>query len=413
MLLFGYWRFLSFNPCRCTSAAPELGDTSMNRTFVFKKEILENLPLASTRYYVSDAKIVGLKLAVHPHGNKTYYLCRRVKGRYQRIKVGNLSDLTIEQAREQAKKLNSVITLGGDPQEEKRKQRNQITFRQLYDVYYQEYSSVYNKRPMDNRKTVELHVFPVLGKKSIDEITRDNIRKLHLEISEKRAGATANRILALVNSVFNFAIKHEYYEGINPCFGIKKFRTHSRDRFLSKEELIAFFEAIEQEEELFKHFFQILLFTGARKGNVLAMKWADIDFDLCRWRIPDTHTKNKDVNIVVLSSEVVEILKLRNEQNKKLETPSLFVFQGDGKDGYLKDPKKAFARIRKRMNKPDIRMHDLRRTLGSYMAISGASMPIIGKALNHKSQVSTAIYARLSQDPVMDAVNLAIKNMKR
>lgn len=379
----------------------------------FRKDVLENLPITNKRYELSDAKVQFLKLSIGTGGTKTYYLYRKVKGKPQRIKIGNYKDLTIEQAREQAKKLNSLITLGGDPQEEKRKERKQLTFKQLYEVYYREYASVYNKCPRDNRMTVELHIFPVFGNQSISNITKDSIRKLHLEIGEKRAGATANRIIALINSVFNFAIKHEYYTGTNPCFGIKKFRVFSRDRFLSKEELIAFFSAVEQEEELFKHFFQILLFTGARKGNVLSMKWADIDMDLKRWRIPDTQTKNKEVNIVMLSNEVLEILKYRNEANKKLQPPSLFVFQGDGKEGYLKDPKRAFERIRKRMGKDDIRMHDLRRTLGSYMAISGVSLPIIGKALNHKSQISTAIYARLSQDPVMDAVNLAIKNMQK
>jgi integrase len=384
-----------------------------NSKLNFRKDILESLPVLNKRYEVSDAKVEFLKLSVGSGGTKTFILHRKVKGKPQRIKIGRFNDLTVEKARDQAKKLNSIITLGGDPQDERRKEREQITFKQLYDIYYNEYASVYNKRPMDNRKTVELHVFPAIGNQAINKITSDRIRKLHIEIGEKRAGATANRIIALINSVYNFGIKNEYYKGLNPCLGIKKFRIHSRDRFLSKEELTSFFDAIEQEEELFKHFFQILLFTGARKGNVLAMKWADIDFDLCRWRIPDTHTKNKEVNIVVLSSEVVEILKYRNEQNKKLQIPSAFVFQGDGKDGYLKDPKKAFARIRKRMGKTDIRMHDLRRTLGSYMAISGASIPIIGKALNHKSQVSTAIYARLSQDPVIDAVNLAIKNMQK
>ena len=73
----------------------------------------------------------------------------------------------------------------------------------------------------------------------------------------------------------------------------------------------------------------------------------------------------------------------------------------------MKDPGGAFERVKKRIGVYDIRMHDLRRTLGSYMAISGISLPIIGKALNHKSQVLTAIYARLSHDPVIDAVNIA------
>lgn len=384
----------------------------MRSVFNFKKETIEKLPITETRYYVSDAKMVGLKLAVHPKGKKTYFLCRRVKGKYQRIKIGNYSDLTIDQAREQAKKLNSMITLGNDPQEERRQEREQITFRKLYDVYYNQYAVVYNKRPMDNRKTMELHVFPAIGNQSINNITTERIRKLFIEIGDKRAGGTANRILALINSVFNFGIKNNYLSGVNPCYGIKKFRTKTRDRFLSKEELALFFDAVEEEEQLFKDFFLTLLYTGARKGNVLSMKWEDIDFDLQRWRIPDSQTKNKEVNIVVLSEEIIQLLKERKKENEKSETPSKFVFPGNGKIGHLNDPKKAFNRIRKRIGKDDIRMHDLRRTLGSYMAISGTSLPIIGKALNHKSQVSTAIYARLSQDPVLEAVKQATALMK-
>lgn len=90
-----------------------------------------------------------------------------------------------------------------------------------------------------------------------------------------------------------------------------------------------------------------------------------------------------------------------------------FVFPGESMDGYLKDPKRAFERIKKRMEVSDFRMHDLRRTLGSYMAISGASLPMIGKALNHKSQVSTAIYARLAHDAVADAIETATNAMKQ
>ncbi|MDI9319040.1 MAG: tyrosine-type recombinase/integrase [Phycisphaerales bacterium] len=384
-----------------------------NTVLNFRKDVLENLPITNKRYEISDAKVQFLKLSVGTGGTKTYYLYRKVKGKPQRIKIGNYKDLTIEQAREQAKKLNSIITLGGDPQEEKRKERNQLTFKELYEFYYNQHAKVFTKRPKDNRNMMNKHVFPVIGNIKAEQITKEKLRKLHLSIGEIRSGATANRIITVVSSVFTFCIKHDYFAGTNPCSRIKKFRTFSRDRFLSKEELLSFFNAIEQEEELFKHFFQVLLFTGARKGNVLSMKWIDIDFELNRWRIPDTQTKNKEVNIVMLSNEVLEILKYRNEANKKLQPPSLFVFQGDGKEGYLKDPKRAFERIRKRMGKDDIRMHDLRRTLGSYMAISGVSLPIIGKALNHKSQISTAIYARLSQDPVMDAVNLAIKNMQK
>ncbi len=142
------------------------------------------------------------------------------------------------------------------------------------------------------------------------------------------------------------------------------------------------------------------------------MRWSDINFDLKQWRIPETQTKNRDVNTIPLSESAIAILKEVLSANKKSKTPSIFVFPGKSKDGHLKDPKKAFERIKIKMEVDDIRIHDLRRTLGSYMAITGASLPIIGKALNHKSREATAIYARLSNDPVLNAINVATDLMK-
>lgn len=76
------------------------------------------------------------------------------------------------------------------------------------------------------------------------------------------------------------AIKNNLYDGTNPCMGLKKYKINSRDRFLNIEELKLFFEAIELETQLFQDFFSLLLYTGARKSNVLYMKWVDIDFNL-------------------------------------------------------------------------------------------------------------------------------------
>lgn len=141
-------------------------------------------------------------------------------------------------------------------------------------------------------------------------------------------------------------------------------------------------------------------------GNRTSM--SDIDFKNKRWRISERESKNGDVNVVVLCEPALEILNRRSQKNMTRLPPSPYVFAGNGKKGHLDDPKRTFDCIRERTGINNFRMHDLRRTLGSYMAISGASLPIIGKALNHKSQVSTAIYARLSQEPVLNAVNNAV-----
>lgn len=384
----------------------------MKQIIAYTKEALDVLPATGKRYYVGDSKMKGLQLAVHPSGSKTYFLRSSVKGRQQRIKIGCYSKLTIELARKEAKRLDSIITLGGDPHEERKAERLELTLRELFDIYYTQHSVVHNKRPQDNRNMMRFHVFPAFGSHKAKTIDSEKMRRLHALIAENRGKAIANRVVHIVSSVFNFAIKNDYFNGKNPCHGVKKFMIPSRDRFLNQKELGSFFEALDEESDLFRDYFSLLLFTGVRKTNLLMMRWADIDFDLKRWRIAETHTKNKDVNIVSLSEPVLEILNQRESANDSLEHPSPYVFPSENGDGYLKDPKRSFNRIKKRMEVNDFRIHDLRRTLGSYMAINGASLPMIGKALNHKSQVSTAIYARLSQDPVLEAVNLAVRNMK-
>lgn len=375
--------------------------------FSFTKASLEALPILGRQYDAIDTKIPGLILRVNPGGTKTFSLYRKIQGKVVRIKIGSFLDLSVEQARKQALILNGQFGEGRNPQQERKEKKKELTFKQLFDEYYQHHSLTFNKQPLQNLEMMKFHVFPVWGNTKINSITPEMVRKKHQEIGENRGKSIANRSLTIVSAAFNFAIKQGYLKTTNPCAGLKKYKMQSRDRFLSREELKLFFEALKEEEPLFQHYFRLALYTGARKTNLLKMKYKDIDFDLCRWRIDASEAKNRDVNIISLSKPAMAILKWRNRQNSRSEIPSEFVFPGEGKGGYLKDPKRSFNRIKERMGVPDIHIHDFRRTLGSYMAISGASLPIIGKALNHKSHVSTAIYARLSQDPVLEAVNVA------
>lgn len=134
------------------------------------------------------------------------------------------------------------------------------------------------------------------------------------------------------------------------------------------------------------------------------MRWKDINFHTATWRIEET--KNGEAQTIHLPHQAVELLKAR-----KLESDSPWVFPGSGASGHLADPKKAWARILKEAGIENLRIHDLRRTLGSYQAATGANGYIIGKSLGHKSQQSTAIYARLNLDPVRESVNKATDAM--
>ena len=135
------------------------------------------------------------------------------------------------------------------------------------------------------------------------------------------------------------------------------------------------------------------------------MRWQDINFNQATWRIPET--KNGSSHLVPLSPEAIHILKKRfTLKENDWAFPS-----ATSKSGHLEEPKSAWKRILKRAELQDLRLHDLRRTLGSWQAATGANSYVIGKSLGHKTQQATAIYARLNIDPVRESMEKATSAM--
>jgi integrase len=194
--------------------------------------------------------------------------------------------------------------------------------------------------------------------------------------------------------------KAKLYTGENPAAGLGTLKIPTRDRFLQKDELPRLFEALRATTNIqMRDYVLLSILTGARKSNVMAMRWTDIDFDRREWRIPDT--KNGDPLIVQLPAVAMTVLADRRDNG------SPWVFPGSGKSGHLESPKKGVQSLLAKAGISGLRIHDLRRTLGSWQAITGASLAIIGKSLGHKSVDATLIYARLSADPVRDSVERA------
>lgn len=240
-----------------------------------------------------------------------------------------------------------------------------------------------------------------LSDRRISTIKRADIAFLHSKISTSHP-VTANRVLALISSVFGWAIKAGLWDERNPASSIPRNRERSRDRFLQGDEMPRFFRALaEERNETIRDYILISLFTGARQGNVLTMKWSHIDFTSRIWFIPET--KNGTAHMVPLTMEALVILDRRRERATVWEE---FVFAASSKPRHLVYPQSGWRRILKRANISGLRLHDLRSTC-SWQAATGASLPIIGKTLNHKSPASTAIYARLSVEPVRKAVEAA------
>jgi len=219
--------------------------------------------------------------------------------------------------------------------------------------------------------------------------------------------SAANRHLALMRSIYNVMLP----DLPNPCRATKMYKEYSRDRFLQPEELEQFFQAVEKERQVgnpdIADYILLSLFTGARRSNVLAMQWKDVDLARNQWRISGEESKNKSVMLIPLIGEVMEILERRRQM-----ASSVFVFPSHGKTGHLAEPRKGWERVLKSAGLVNVRLHDLRRTMGSYQTIGGASTAIVGKTLGHKHPASTAVYARMTLDPVRDAMEKAVALMK-
>lgn len=183
------------------------------------------------------------------------------------------------------------------------------------------------------------------------------------------------------------------------------FKEKSRDRRLTDSERETFLKSVMAEpNQAIRDYILISLFSGARRSNVLSMHWEDISFKDASWRIPDT--KNGTPQTVPLSE--IELLILRERQEN---TTSPWVFPGPGKTGHMVEPKAGWKRVLQRAGIEDLRIHDLRRSLASWMVDTGAPLSLIGNALNQKDIRTTQIYARVAKDPVAQAKKKAINAM--
>jgi integrase len=382
-----------------------------------KALLLEARPSSNKeRLVLWDAKTPGLQCRISHTGNITFSIYKRMKGyAAERVTLGKFPQMSIEQARINAAKVNAAIAVGENPAEVKRAHKAEMTFKELYNEYEEKHSK-HKKRSWNNDKSqFDLYLEKPIGHKKLSQIKRADIANLHLSISRQvrptknkddipqYKSTTANRVLALISSVFNWGVKNGKCSD-NPVKGIEKNKEKSRDRFLQPEELASFFKAVQNEtNETIRDYVLLSLYTGARRSNVVSMRWSDISFQHKVWRIPQT--KNDEPVVVPLIEEVIEILKSR------MKNGSAYVLPGTSESGHLNDPKKGWKRILEKAEIKNLRLHDLRRTLGSWQAIMGSSNIIIGKSLGHKSQKATEVYARLNIDPVRKSIENATQAM--
>lgn len=372
----------------------------------FTQAALGKLPTPEKgRTYYRDIKMPGLTLCVWDSGVKSFELYKRMGGQPTRLKIGRFPEVTVENARKEAARLVGEIAQGKDPSEQRRKARGETAVGELFALFLEGHAKPHKRSWKGDQEQYNRYLDGWKNRK-LSQVRRADVAALHAKVGRDHGTYAANRLLALLSSLFTHAARLGY-EGGNPAQGVKRFKEQSRDRFLDADELKAFFVAVAAEKsETWRDFFLVALMSGARRANVLAMRWADVNLERGLWRIPESQAKSGEPLIVILPAPAVEILKRRAKG-----TEGDYVFPRRDGTGHVTEPKQAWARIVKASGLKDVRIHDLRRTLGSWAAAMGASLPMIGRALGHKNVATTAIYARLGLDPVRATVTGAVKAM--
>lgn len=361
-------------------------------------------PAGKERQYTYDSGLRGLAVMVTANGAKAYYVVKKLGGRVVRYPIGDCEALSVKRAREKAAADIVDITNGVNPLARRRQSQADLTLGKLWEWFLKNHAKARNRSWRNDEIRYELHLAAWKSRR-LSDITRGDVQRLHSKIGAAGTPIAANRALALLSVMFSKA-RNLGYAGDNPTKGVERFRETSRERFLQADELPRFFEALDDEQTpvVWRDFFKLCLLTGARSGNVKTMAWQDISLDRGEWRIPDEQFKTGHGMVVHLSAEAVAIL--RDRQNE-----SAYVFPSYGKTRHIESPAKAWTEILERAGITGLRIHDLRRTLGSWQAATGASLPVIGKSLGHRHVSTTQVYARLDINPVREAVNTATAAM--
>lgn len=390
------------------------------RKLHFTKAKIDRLPIPDSGVVTyHDLTQPGLVLLVYSSGIKTFHVYKKLRNSSKSVKpkLGKVSEIDVDTARKLAASMVAKIAQGEDPTEERKEKNEDVTLGHLIDQYIKMHAKV----NCTSWRDIELNITRYLGdwfEKPLSQIDMRDIQLRLNELKEEIGAPTANRSLDTLRAAYNYGIKYGICRGENPTKGIPKFHTEARDRYIKRDEFKKFMNVLREYQNTdIRDFVYLSLFTGARQANVLSMNWEDINFEEGTWRIPKT--KNKDPHTVPLTPMALAVLNARKQYLEQLaeEKPdkhplTQWVFPSrTSAVGHIVEPKVGWRQLLKEAGMKNLRMHDLRRTLGSYMAMGNQSLHMIGKALGHKSPRSTQIYAHIANDPIREAMTKAQVDM--
>jgi integrase len=355
---------------------------------------------------VWDGIVLGFGARCRSEGRLFYVKYRAGKGRRARqrwYKIGRHGSVTVEEARAEARRILGDVAHGKDPAALRDAAKIATTVDAFADRYLAEHAEA-RKKPSSvrmDRQNLARHIRPALGRLTLVSVTRADIAKF-VHDRRKTPGA-ANRCLALLSKMFNLAEAWGVRpDGSNPCRHVERFPAKPRDRFLSQDELGRLGAALAEHEKTggpavyLAALVRLLIFTGARLGEIRTARWEWIDLRMGELRLPDSKTGAKTVHLPAPAIAVLTALP-RIDGNPH-------VIAGIGTEP-LKHVWQPWWAVRAKALLPDLRLHDLRHSFASIGAAAGLSLRMIGGLLGHAHASTTQRYAHLAADPLKSAAD--------
>jgi len=362
-------------------------------------------PEEKPHWEVFDSELRGFYLDVMMSGRKSFRLRYRFDKKLRVVTLGDSQTLTADEARHLALKLLKQVKQGVNPQAPPLNDAGP-TVEEFFLKKYLPYVKSYKRSWNTDLSMIRNHLVPKLGAFHMGHMSPPDVAVFVEQMkSQNYASGTCNRALVLLRFGFELALRWKT-PGIdsNPVKEIKNIKDDNKiERYLTESQTMALLREVRQSDsEMLQYIVLFLIYTGARKREVLDARWRDIDWAQRSWRIPKT--KSGKIRHIPLSSgamKVLDHLRLRiregfvDEQaifaNPKTGAPFVsFFFSWNN------------ARIRAGL--PDFRIHDLRHSFASYLVNAGRSLYEVQELLGHADIKTTSRYAHLSRERLVAAV---------